>query len=295
MVSVLSILSLSFVFSVSADMGPKPSTTIKIIGLNQPYCFDLLVKTNEEYVLELNEEEVVYRTNIFYYRDDYPDELNGFYDRDGFASYSLYRGMPRPINQSEDNTFVLSYAPPNVFKIALVLDSGELIVSNIINKSIFDATFIYDLSLFSLLDSESEVIEGVIIYYVDIDVAEVIPYGVIVLQIILTLTATLIIELFILFVFRYKNKNSYKLALKVNIFTQLILYTTMSLVYLFFGFFEYFFILFIGEVIVISLEVTLFSKFLKEKSKLIAVVYAIIANVSSLLIGHYLLIFISRI
>lgn len=295
MVSVLSILSLSFLFSVSADMGPKPSTTIKIIGLEQPYLFDLLVKTNEEYVVELNEDEVIYRTNIFYYRDDYPAALNGFYDRDGYASYSLYRGMPRPINQSEDNTFVLGYAPPNVFKIALVLDSGEVIVSNIISKSIFDATFTFDLSLFSLLDSEGEVIEGITVYYVDIDVAEVIPYGVIALQIILTLTATLIIELFILFVFRYKNKNSYKLALKVNIFTQLILYTAMSLVYLFFGFFEYFFILIIGEIIVLSLEIVLYSKFLKEKSRIMAVVYAIIANITSLLIGHYLLIFISRI
>ncbi len=288
----LTILSFSFVLKVKADMGPKPSTTVNIVGFDQPYYFDLLVKTNEEYVIELTEEEIFEQIEYYYYRDDFPAELNGFNDLDGFASYTLYRGIPHPIGQIDENTYISSYLTPDEFKIALVLETGEIIISDIINKTMFNANFTFDLTSFSLVDSESIIIGGITVYNVNSNLSEEIPYGQMILEIIIAVILTIAIELFILFIFRYNSKLSYILALKVNVFTQFVLNSILIFGYLFLGFFGYFFLLIIGEMVVLLLEIVFYTKFLKEKNKWLSTIYAIIANICSLVIGHYLLILI---
>jgi len=285
----LLILSFSFIVKIKADTGPKPSITINIIGIDQLYHLDLLIKTREEQVVELTEEEIFNQTEYYYYSDDFPEELNGFYDNDGYASYTLYRGIPHPIGQIDDNTYISTYLTPDVFKIALVLETGEIIVSDIINKTMFNAIFTFDLTSFSLVESESEIIDGITVYNINSNVSEEIPYGQMALHIILALLITIVIELFILFIFRYNDKSSYILALKVNALTQFLLHSILIIGYLFLGFFGYLFILIVGEIIVILVEIIIYTKFLKEKKEWFAAIYTLVANAASLVIGYYLL------
>ena len=283
-------LYFSFIVKVKADVGPKPTITINIIGIDQPYHLDLLVETRDYQVVELTDDEIFDQIEFYYYRDDFPEELNGFYDNDGYASYTLYRGVPHPIGQIDDNTYIATYLTPDVFKIALVLENGEIILSDIINKTMFNANFTFDLTSFSLVDSDSEIIDGMTVYNVNSNILEEIPYGQMALQILMALLITIVIELFILFIFRYNNKSSYILALKVNAITQLLLHSILIIGYLFLGLFGYIFILVVGEIIVILLELITYTKFLKEKNKWIAAIYTLVANISSLVVGYYLLI-----
>jgi len=282
-------LSFSFIISVKADIGQKPSTTIKIIGVNQSYYFDLLMKIDEDRVVELSEEEVFNEIEYYYYLDNFPNELNGFYDNDGYASYTLYRDIPHQILKIDEHTYKMTYYPPDNFKIVLVLETGEMIVSEILNKTLFDSSFTFDLSDFLLDESESEIIGGITVYNVNSNLSDEIPYLRIIMQIIIALFLTIGIELLVLFIFRYKSKSSYKLVLIVNAFTQLILHSTLIIGSLFTGLFGFIFLLIIGELIVLTLEIILYLILLKEKSKLLAVCYAIVANITSFWVGTYIL------
>jgi hypothetical protein len=271
--------------SVKADMGPKPKTTIEIIGFDQPYVFDLLYKSNKE-INVLSETEVLERIENYYYLDYFPEELNGYVDDEGFHSYTLYRGIPNYIGFEEPNKFIAGYfSPPDVFKIALVLETGEIIVSEIVYKTLFEANFTFDLSGFSVDDATPSIINGKTVYQLDNSVTELIPVGKSILQFVITAIATILIEVFVLFVFRYKLFTSYKLVVIVNLITQTLLYVSVIIGYLGASLFGYLGVLIIGEIIVFAIEIIAYLKLLKEQSKPLAVSYAVLANIISLVIG----------
>jgi len=68
----LLVLSLGFISSVSADMGPKPTATIKVIGVSEPYYFDILYYIGSSDAKVLNEEEIFNQIDYYYYLEDYP-------------------------------------------------------------------------------------------------------------------------------------------------------------------------------------------------------------------------------
>lgn len=277
------------VLSVKADMGPKPKTTIEVVGFDQPYTFDLLYKSNKE-INVLTESEIFEQIENYYYLEEFPEELNGYVDEDGYHSYTLYRGIPHYISFEEPNKFIAGYfSPPDVFKIALVLETGEVIVSEIVNKTLFEAYFVFDLSDFSIETATPTIINGITVYELDNSVTEIIPVGKSILQFVLTALATILIELFILFVFRYKLLVSYKLIVIVNLITQTLLYASMVVGYLGASLFGYLGVLIIGEIIVFAVEIISYIKLLKEKTKSLAVSYAILANIISLVIGLVLM------
>ena len=274
-----------FIISVKADMGPKPITTVEIIGFDQPYSFDLLYKSGKEINI-LTESEIINQVENYYYLDSYPEELNGFVDNDGFHSYTLYRGVPHHISFVEPNKYIVGYfSPPDVFKIALVLESGEIIVSEIVHKTLFEANFIFDLSDFSLDTATPTTINGTTVYELDNSVTEIIPVGNAFLQFVLTALATILLEVIILFIFRYNTWQSYKLVIIVNAITQTLLYASMVLGYLAGSFFGYIGVLIIGELIVFALEIIIYQKHLKERTKSLALFYTLTANLVSLVIG----------
>lgn len=90
---------------------------------------------------------------------------------------------------------------------------------------------------------------------------------------------TLIIELLIALLFRYRKK---KLAIItiVNIITQIILYL---LLYKVLRQFSYYTALGIAEVVVFTIEIIVYTKHFENKKK--AFIYAIIANLASLYLG----------
>lgn len=93
---------------------------------------------------------------------------------------------------------------------------------------------------------------------------------------------TLLIEGIIFFLFRYRQKRSWVLFFAINIITQgglNLMLTGPSLgSYWIFGYF-------FGEIIVIALEVVLFTWLLKESKKTKAFLFIIVANIISLVLG----------
>jgi hypothetical protein len=285
---VLCLLFISFGFSyqIKADMGPKPTTTVEVVGLLEPYYFDLLYEVDSSSVVTHDEVTFNEQVEYDYYDLDYPDTLNGYQDEDGFASYTLYRTSPHSIAQVEENKFVCGYfSPPRTFKIVLILDNDEIIVSKILQKSLFHSKFVFDLSDFSKTSANSKVIDGITVYEVSDGLTQSIPWEKAIISFITTVTLTIIIELIILFLFMYRKQDSFILVLKINLFSQELLYLAMILSYLSSDFFGYLGALIIGELIVFVFEIYMVGRFLKEKSKSKACTYALIANLISLLSG----------
>ncbi|QWC00198.1 hypothetical protein KHQ88_01125 [Mycoplasmatota bacterium] len=288
---LLLLITWGLIFSVQADIGPKPTAEINILGFDQAYAFDILFKVDDDDVRVLNEDEVQEEVEYYYYKDTYPNVLNGFQDEDGYASYTLYRRIPHHIEQLETHRFMLGYVyPPDDFKIVLVLDNDEIIISDVVHKRSFNAEITFDLSDFSIEESQPVNINGVSVYLVnEPSPEEYIPWNEIITQIILGVIFTLIIELLILFVFRYNHKSSYKLVTYVNIVTQFLFHTALVTMIIIFDFFGFVFTFVIGEIIILIIEALVYRKLLKEKTKSMATIYALCANVISLVFGTLIL------
>ena len=282
----MTIILLSGVFQIKADMGPKPTSEIEIIGMQGVYYFDLLVEKNEVYVTVLTETEIQDQIEHEYYNDEYPSVLNGYIDEDGFASYTLYTDIPHSISQDTDNPdlFHIGYfVAPSVFKIALVTESGDLIVSDVIYKQNFNAFFTYDLSNDVINETANvQIFAGVG------DVTEDIPYTAMLIQTLLCVAGTLAIEIGLLFAFGYRTKDSYKKVIIVNLITQSILAFMVAYGYVFWAnIFGALGVLFVGEIIVFTFEIIIYRKILLEKTKTKAILYAFVANFVSLLAGFF--------
>jgi hypothetical protein len=269
--------------NVKADMFEKPTAEIEIKGIDEPYYFDILIYRNYE-VNELDEEDLQSRL-VNYYQDDYPvDVLNGYQDASGYASRTLYNGPPAILLKIENNKFKIGYfKAPEEFKIAIVTESGKLITSKVINRKMFNSQMTYDLSGVDLDSSKSNV--GI--------VEEFVPFTHIITRFIIRVIATIIIELGILVLFKYRLKVSVALVAITNFITQSLLTLFMFLGYYSWGaMFGLISILIIGEILVFITEILTFGFLLKEQGKKKACLYGFVANLATLIISIFTLSFI---
>lgn len=197
-----------FAFPVSADMGPKPTSTIEIIGIDEPYHFDLLVEYSFSVPI-LTDIQILSQIEYDYYAEDIPSILNGFQDDDGFASYTLYTQEPHLINQLDnpDEFYIGYFRAPSVFKIVIVTESNNVFISEIINKTYFSAHFTYDFSNATVIEEAANTSDYV---YDDVgEVSEDFPYLSVIGIALLGVVITLIIELGVLYTFGFvKEKHS---------------------------------------------------------------------------------------
>ncbi len=274
--------------NVYADMGPKPTTKVEIIGIDEDYYFDLMAEYDEEDVVVLNETEVIEQIEYDYYRDDYPQILNGYYD-EGFAAYTLYTNAPHSITKitSALDTYACGYySPPDTFKVVIVTESKDIIISSVVNKQMFDANVIFDLSKFNRSTADYENYNGYRIFNVGSDfIKEHIPVARSITQVLVTVISTLVIEVIIALAFNYRLLDTMKKIIIVNLITQTLLYSTIVISYLYADFFGYFGALLLGELIVFITEIILYRSLLKEHGKVRAMSYAFIANAASLIMG----------
>ena len=270
---------------VRGDVFPKPRMTLWIQGIEEPYYFDLLI--HKDYVPQLRTDiEIAGRIDNYYYRDDYPEALNGYQDSDGYVSYQLYNGAPTHITQEEVGSdyqvFNIGYfSPPQRFKILVYTESGIMLTSKITTRMMFDAEFTYDLS------GVDKTIDQVNIGRV----TEQLPLARIGIEFVARLLLTVLTEIGILFCFGFRMKKSYFVVLIVNLFTQTLL-TVGILVghYAMSEFFGAVFILIVGELIVIALETVVYARLLKERSTGRAAGYALVANLASMVVSFFLIV-----
>ena len=177
----------------------------------------------------------------------------------------------------------MNYYPPNIFKIILVTENGKLIVSEKIERFAFDTEIVYDLSGVDTSVNQTGV--GTITGNIssrEITLNTISRTAVRVLY-------TLIIEIGILFLFKFRTKRSYIIVGITNLVTQIglnyiVINTAVrgSVLYAII-------LLLILEVVVLVVESITYFFLLKERSTGIAVAYAFVANIASFLIGFFLL------
>ena len=268
-----------FPLPVSADMGPKASITVRVTNLpDQEVYLDLLI----EQPPFLNEEG--FRYGRYEWGEDpeyYDQKMLGVlksYNVDGWRT-ALVTGTWQPLwgelrLSIEDGAATSNFGyfgVPDRFKIIAVTESGDVVVSNVIDKKMFESVVDFD--------------------FVTGAAKEKSPVALIVRQFAITLPITLAIEALILLAFRFSLRQNWKPFLIINICTQAALhagiYFSTSLLGMFGGLFAY-----VGiEFLIFIAEAVLFAFLLKQHSKLRRVLYSISANAASFVIGIVLLIF----
>ncbi|BCR36187.1 hypothetical protein [Mariniplasma anaerobium] len=281
---IISFLVITFILfsflalDINADMGPKSTIDIEIIGVDQPYYFDVLIyESNDIEILDLFDLANEIEGN--YYQDDYPsDILNGYQDEDGFVSRTLYNGIPAILSKPDDSKEIYHvgyFSAPKTFKIVIILDDDTMITSKIIDRKLFQSTMTYDLSDVDLSFNQQDV--GVL--------TESIPYTHVSISLLIRVIITVGVELLILFAYNYRRKESYMIVGLTNLVTQTLLTVFMAIGFYAWGsFFGLLGVLILGEILVFITEILLYGYVLKEHSRSKAMGYAFIANVITLIL-----------
>ena len=276
---ILIILSIIPFLTVRADFGPKSAVTIDIIGVDQPYFFELLY---EDELPEDQERLEAYQSSLYNYyitQSFFPEMIKDI-SIDGFISSMLYRGRPT-IPTVMGDTFRYTYVPPQTFKLILIFEDDTYVTSPVITTKLFNSHVTWDLSSVDLSYTQNDV--GLI--------EEIIPIYHMTSDLLIRILVTIAVELFVLFLFKYRLKRSYLLVLGINAITQTVLTVFMFLMrYFFMPFFGEIFALTVGEFFIFLIEAVIFMRFLREKKTKRAFGYTIIANLASLVVGFILMI-----
>ena len=280
--TLLSIIILIGLHPVEADMGPKPSIRINVIGMDDSYYFDLLI---EDSYFEFEH----FTPSYMYYKDDYPDILKS-YDEDGFVAYS-YHDPIGSIDLEESGDFIVDYYAPHDFKLVLVNpDNDALIISEYIEVSRFESSITWDVSDVDLSVSSSNagIVGG------DIVGGEVThqTWFITAINTVLRVLFTLLIELGLFYAFMYRGKIKFLKVGLVNVVTQLALSIILISTYIMGGSLGFILLTFFMEFIVFFVEYISYCLLLKEETKLKLLGYTLVANFASFVIGLTLIQFV---
>ena len=252
-ISAVMILLNLFVRNVQADIGPKPSVTLFIDGVDENKTYYVTLLARQEHFgpwsrieSEGNAEE----------SEDFRI-FAAYQDPDGF----FFAGQHSLL---ENGTYTWSYYPPDVFKIAIYcLEDKTLLVSDIYERTAFDSCFrvSYDKS--------------------GLQVAEEDHLGRSILSGFLRAAATILIELFLAYLFGYRKKKQVLIIVITNLITQLFLNLFLVLCDYYGGLLVWLLMFFLGELIVIIIEEIVYMLGFKGVKKGWLFFYGLLANLLS--------------
>lgn len=248
---------------VLADVGPKPSITIRAINMPDSMCYmDLLVEVSNAGDIDDEFLESEYNQNMV--------KILSSYYQEGWG--------PAVVNKERiifddirckilDGECIKSfgYMPPDKFKIIIVSEDGSVIISNIIEKKAFNSTV--DFNYETGIAKERKVLQSTL------------------LQFLITFSLTLLIEGLILLAFKFSLKKYWLVVLLVNFLTQILLTVAISLSMLAAGLLGAIFAFFMAEFIILIIEGVIFGVVLKQHKVGRRVLYALTANIVSFIFG----------
>ena len=272
--AVLVIFSLSA--PVLADMGPKPSVTVKVQGIGDDICYATL----------LSEKESTGPASAYEGEDpgretDHQDfdvwlKLVEFEDSDGYFYLQQHWSC------KNFESFTWGYYPPEPFKVLLYFPAYDsFVTSNICERYTFESYYTVDLSGVNFREEGS------------VNAMTASPQSstlLDVLSILFRLVVTLAIEIGIALLFQYREKRQILLIIAVNLLTQLGLNLMVNLAYTEVGFFLSMVVYVFLEFCVFAVEAIAYFAFMKNLStkpikRWPAIFYALAANVASFLFG----------
>lgn len=270
-VFVFILVSVCVFFSVSvnafADMGPKPSVTVYVNG----------VEDGREYYAALLE-NLEYNEKYANSKDEVQKKINEFARADGYCITNSPVDKPYYKMEGRDSA-EWGYQPPQTFKILLYFpDNESFLVSEVLDKYAFESYFTVDVNGNSLTVAKNGGVRGIMV-----------EVGGLLVRIALTV----LIEIGVALGYGYRAKHELKLILITNIITQVLLNALIAYGDNVFGGLGTVFAYIVGEIVVFVAEAIVYSVKLPTISEVCtnrgAVGYALLANLASFAGGGLLL------
>lgn len=286
MKKILAIILVSFtVFcmlgvTAFADMGPKPSTTVYIKGIEsgRTYYATLLSKNSFE-----PPDWNTYEGDDPEYIAAQSPQWQAFYE---FSLTDEYYFLQRDFKMSGDDSFEWGYRPPTGFKILLYFpDEGSLIASPQLEANNFYSEFKVTVENGDIVKIQEKKYDFFDALACSLDVTLI---AVRIISFLTRMGITLIGEFIMALIFGYRSKWSFKIIILTNVLTQLVLNTAILIADRNGGYFAAVIAYITAEVLIFASEAAVYAKTLpKEKGgKKRAVLYALSANAASLLAGY---------
>lgn len=262
-VLIISVLLLnSFVFKTSADVGPKPSINIYFENSSN----------GEYYVTLLSSQENLGPWNSVI-EDDFAGRVGNEYDAyKAFYDYcknDSFYFLDYVDECSKNNEFRWGYYPPSEFKIAVYdCTSKSLKVSDAIKREAFDSYYNVVIGNELIVKEEVHIKEKLISFAIRV-------------------ILTILVELAIGLLFKYRSKKEIKTIIIVNIITQIILNIIMLILDYTSGGLVWIIVFPILEVFVIIIEAIIYCIVFKDHKRIKTIFYTILANLITLCIGVF--------
>lgn len=257
---------------VSADMGPKPSVTVSIQGLEGRTCYATLLSQRES----TGPASAYDGENARYAQGDEGYEIwramADFQDADGFYFLQEFWDC------TGTDSFRWGYYPPSVFKILLYFPVEDtFVVSGVCERYAFDSYFTMELNGEAAM-GEPPLVEKSYDYTWEI------------VSLLVRIVLTIFLELLVALLFGWREKRQLLLLAGVNTATQALLNILLNLANYAQGWMMFLFCYVLLELVVFAVEAVVFSAFLPRVSrgpvkKGKAVWYAFAANALSFLAG----------
>lgn len=254
-----------------ADIGPKPSVVVYVNGVEDGI---------EYYIALLSSSKSGYNDRYIESRDDVWRKLYEFSDADGFGLAESPVDPPYFKMKGRDSAR-WGYTPPKTFKILLYFpDNESFLVSGAEEKYAFDAYYTVNVSGDALTVVPNGGAKGIAVEAAGL---------------LIRIAATVLIELGIALLFKYRGKRELRFILITNIVTQILLNALVAAGDISLGSVGAFFALAAGEIAVFIAEAVLYSANLPRITELktrggAAVGYAFAANLASFFGGGALMI-----
>jgi hypothetical protein len=264
---VLSVFIFLLIFSigkttVSADMGPKQASFITIKGIEGNYVACFAAKEawgpNFDYEYWEEKQDLIDYNPIMEYKDD-----------EGLKWISNYYKC----NGKSEIRF--TYYCPEKYKIVIYQNDEFLIATEVLEMYAYSTYYEIDFSI-----PENIKITKTYDYFSEI------------LNLIVRIAITLAIELGLFYAFRLYTERNFKVVFIVNLITQIFLNVVINISLYYSGLLSAIFLLFVLEFIILIIESISYQILLKEKNRLVIIIYTIIANALSFGIGLFIVSFI---
>lgn len=261
--------------TVKADIGPKASLVIRVnYNTNTNIHVDLLKEGDLDNDRVIEHDQTLLDEKFYEYLKD-----KSF---DGYVSAQIYRGAPYGITIEEKNDYFevrVTYRYPKEFKV-IVFDetNNKVFVTKAISQKAFDS------NMEITIDYDDTKYPNITLINDDIQIKENHNISRGSLSLALRIVITILVEIFILFLFQYRNRKSYHIVGVTNFITQTILSVFLFVTMYINGLFDYIFFFIVGEIIVITIELLVYRKFLKEIEGNRYVLYALVANLATILL-----------
>lgn len=288
---ILCIIVSCMIFSTtaSADTGPKPSVRITFENLGDELCYGTLLSskpsTGPSSAWNGNEADARHNENSYYsYQTFGYDVWKAFIDYDENDDFYFLQEAWQ-INETKELAW--TYYPPNEFKILLYFpETGEYAVSGVYEKYAFDSYFTVNMDGVKLSVDYNEELSS------DdrLNAHKSYNYGVEIGSLVARILITIIIEMAIALFFAYREKKQLLLLVGINAATQIILNVLLNIINYNSGRLAFVLSYILFEILIVVIEAILLLWWLpklsqKKSKKWVAILYTIVANVSSFWIG----------